>query len=217
MFPIFVRDLPAHVSKSKLVEEIETGLKLTKWGRPSGYTTHVIVHFMSEIRLMPLPQLPTLGSVIQATINSVSSLCKHANYIHLVLDSYIEMSLKERECMWRTNMGTRIDIIGMNEDTPTPQRIEKFWASVENKKNLQLLLRNMMNSRSEANPNIIVSSVVCDDEILPAIGPGSKEFPELLSWIIEEADNRLVAHVDDVGAFLQKWIVSHSGMVKRKT
>ena len=88
---LFDGDLPAHVSKSKLVEEIEAGL--TKWGRPSGYTTHAIVDFMFKIHRMPLARFPTLGSVIQATINSVLSLCKHANHIH-VLDSYIEMSLK---------------------------------------------------------------------------------------------------------------------------
>ena len=65
---LFDGDLLVHVSKSKLVEEIETGLKLTKWGHPSDYTTHLIVDFMSKIRQMPLAQFPTLGSIIQATI-----------------------------------------------------------------------------------------------------------------------------------------------------
>ena len=100
---------------------------------------------------------------------------------------------KKWECMPRIDTGIRNDIICMIEDTPTPQ--QTFWASVENKNNLQLLVHNMVNNISEANPTIIVSYVVCDDKILPAIGPGSKEFPELLSWI-EEADNRLIVHVE---------------------
>ena len=119
MSPLFDGDLPAHVSKLKLVEEIETGLKLTKWGRPTGYTTHVIVDFITKMPQMPLAQFPTLDSVIQATINSVSSLCNHANHIHVVLMlypcSYIEMSLKEEWRMRRTDTGTIIDIIGMKK------------------------------------------------------------------------------------------------------
>ena len=83
----------------------------------------------------------------------------------------------------------------MYEDTPILQQTDKFWASVENKNNLQLLVRNMVNNISEANPKIFVSSVVCIDEIFPAIGPRFKEFPELLSWI-EETDNRLIVHVE---------------------
>ena len=53
----------------------------------------------------------------------------------------------------------------------------------------------MVNNISEASPNIIVSSGICDDEILPAIGPESKEFPKLLSWI-KETDHRLIVHVE---------------------
>ena len=58
------------------------------------------------------------------------------------------MPLKEGEHMQSTYTGTIIDIIGMNEDTTTLQQIDKFWASVENKKNLQFLVRNMVNNRS---------------------------------------------------------------------
>ena len=120
-------------------------------------------------------------------------------FIHLVLDSYIEMSLKDRECMRRTDSTTGIDIIGMNRDTPIPQQLDKFWASQENKRNLQLLVRDIVYKRAYGNATaiatIIASSLVSDDEALPAKSAGGEEIPDLLNWI-EEADARLVVHVD---------------------
>ncbi|KAH3838308.1 hypothetical protein DPMN_111716 [Dreissena polymorpha] len=47
------------------------------------------------MRQMPLAQFSTLGGAINAVINSQSSICEGPEYIHLVLDSYVEISLKE--------------------------------------------------------------------------------------------------------------------------
>lgn len=145
---------------------------------------------MSKIRQMPLAEFPTLGAVINAIINSAASLCQKPELIHLVLDSYIEMSLKEGERMRRTGSTTGIDIIGMNRQTPIPHQLDKFWASVENKRNLQLLVRDMVCNQTSGNTTVIVSSVVIDDEVLPAKSADGEEIPELLNWI-EEADARL--------------------------
>lgn len=193
--PLFDGDLPAHVNKSKLVSEIEPRLDLTQWSPESTYATHVVVDFMSKMRQMPLAQFPTLGAVINAIISSTSSLCQEPEFIHLVLDSYIEMSLKEGERMRRTDSTTGIVIIGMNRHTPIPQQLDKFWASEENKRNLQLLARDMVCNRASANATVIVSSIVIDDEVLPAKAAGGEEIPDLLNWI-EEADARLLVHVD---------------------
>jgi len=54
----------------------------------------------------------------------------------------------------------------MNKDTPIPQQLDKFWASDENKRNLQLLVRNMVCTRPSGTANIIASSVVSNDEVL---------------------------------------------------
>ena len=56
--PLFDGDLPAHVSKSKLVSEIKPHLDLTQWSPKSTYATHVVVDFISKIRQMPLAQFP---------------------------------------------------------------------------------------------------------------------------------------------------------------
>jgi len=55
------------------------------------------------------------------------------------------MSLKEGERMRRAASG--IDIIGMNKDKPIPQQLDKFWASEENKRNPQLLVRDVLSIR----------------------------------------------------------------------
>ena len=106
---------------------------------------------MSKMRQMPLAQFPTFGAVISAIITSTSSICQGPEFIHLVLDSYVELSLKEGERMRRTESTTGIDIIGMNRDTPIPQQLDKFWASEENKRNRQLLVRDIVENFSFVN------------------------------------------------------------------
>jgi len=55
------------------------------------------------------------------------------------------MSLKEGERMRHAASG--IDIIGMDKDTPIPQQLDKLWALEENKRNLQLLVRDVLSIR----------------------------------------------------------------------
>ena len=76
--------------------------------------------------------------------------------------------------MRRTDL-TGIDIIGMNRDTPIPQQLDKFWASEQNKRNLQLLVRDMVCNQACGNATIIVSSVVSEDEVLPAKAAGGEK------------------------------------------
>ncbi|KAH3863596.1 hypothetical protein DPMN_026584 [Dreissena polymorpha] len=121
--PLFDGDLPAHVDKSKLIGEIESRLDISKWSRESLLPTHVIVDFMSKMRQMPLAQCSTLGGAINAVINSASSICEGPEYIHLVLDSYVEMSLKEGERLRRGDEATGIAIIDMSRYTPLPHQL----------------------------------------------------------------------------------------------
>ncbi|KAH3752919.1 hypothetical protein DPMN_187545 [Dreissena polymorpha] len=125
-YPLFDGDLPVCVNKSKLIGEIESRLDICKWSRESLLPTHVIVDFMSKMRQMPLAQLSTLDDAINAVIISASSICEEPEYIHLVLDSYVEMSLKEGERLRRGEEATCIAIIDMSRDTPIPQQLNKF-------------------------------------------------------------------------------------------
>ena len=49
--------------------------------------------------------------------------------------------------------------------------------------------------KQASSKGIIASSVVSDDEVLPAMTNDGEEIPELLDWI-EESDARLVEHVE---------------------
>ncbi|KAH3729320.1 hypothetical protein DPMN_055287 [Dreissena polymorpha] len=146
------------------------------------------------MRQMPLAQFSTLGGAINAVINSASSICEGPEYIHLVLDSNVKMSVKECERLRRGDEATGIAIIDMSRDTPIPQQLYKFWASKENRRNLHLLVRYIVCNDVCANP-IIASSVVSDNEALRAIKFGNEVISELLNWI-EEANARVVAHVE---------------------
>ena len=138
---LFDGDLLAHANKSTFVGEIEPKLYLIQWPQKSTPATHVVVDFMSKMRQMPLGQFPNVGAVIDAIITSASCNSHESDCINLVLDSYIDMSLKEGERMRRTDPTTGINTVGMTRDTPIPQQLDKFWSSQENKQNLQLLVR----------------------------------------------------------------------------
>ena len=74
---------------------------------------------------MPLARFSSLGAVINAPISSASSLCQEPEFLYVILDSYIEMYLKEGKCMQSTDSIEGIDIISMNRHTPIPQQLDK--------------------------------------------------------------------------------------------
>ncbi|KAH3872346.1 hypothetical protein DPMN_035561 [Dreissena polymorpha] len=104
------------------------------------------------------------------------------------------MSLKEGERFGRGDEAKGIAIIDMSRDTPNPQQLNKFWASEENKLNLQLLVRDIVCNDVCAN-SFIASSVVSDNEALPAIKFNNEVIPKLFNCI-EETNIRVEAHVE---------------------
>ena len=97
---------------------------------------------MSRARRQPLEAYTTIGELITAVLNSVTAFC-NAEYVHVLLDSYIEFSLKEPERVRRSDAEEGIDVVGLSENSQTPQQKDLFWASENNKRNLQMLLRNI--------------------------------------------------------------------------
>ena len=93
-----------------------------------------MLDFMSTIMPMSLEKIPNMGAAIYASITSAWSLSQVSDFIHIVLDSYIEMSLNEG----RGGGGGRtrftepticINIMCMTRDTPIPQQLDKFRVS----------------------------------------------------------------------------------------
>jgi len=68
------------------------------------------------------------------------------------------MSLKEGERLRRSDEATGIDITG----TPISKQLDKFCASEANKRNCQLLVREIVCNQACVNPTIIASSVVSE-------------------------------------------------------
>ena len=89
-----------------------------------------------------------------------------------------------------------IDIVDMTAGSPIPQQKDLFWASDNNKTNLQKLLREIAQTRSDTQV-IFLSSMIEDGELLPAIQANGDPhgIPELTQWI-EKADDQIIIHVN---------------------
>lgn len=137
--PLFERDLPAVATK--LVSEISPFQRhyTSNWDKTCAEPSAIHVDFMSRVRRLPLHAYGTLGELVSAVLNSVAAFC-HSEYIHMLLDSYIELSLKEPERRRRSHGDEGIDIVGMSENSPIPKQNELFLVSENNKRNLQKLL-----------------------------------------------------------------------------
>ena len=85
----------------------------------------------------------------------------------------------------------------MSADSSTPQQAELFWASVENKRSIQRLCREIIFNKKSDRPLMYVSSVIENNEILPALKANGEPngVPELSNWI-EEADSQVIVHVN---------------------
>ena len=84
----------------------------------------------------------------------------------------------------------------LDELTPIPKQIKKFWASSKNKENIQLLARKMALLNLD---KVVLSGMVVNNEIVKAqrqewLGYATDE--SLLSTWEEEADSRLLCHID---------------------
>ena len=99
---------------------------------------------MSKLRQMQLSNYSAIGGVTRPVIASANYDCEN-ELLHVILDSYSDMSLKEGNQLRRLNI-TPIDLLSMTETVPTPLQLDTFWASIQNKQVLgpQLLARELM-------------------------------------------------------------------------
>ena len=186
--PLFDGNITTKPDKSQLVAELEKCLTDDdKVFHPdSQHITHVIIDFMSSTRHNQA--YTKFGDMVNAA--HLSSTEFKTTMTLIAYDSYVELSLKEGERLRRACEDT-IDVIEIKEDTPLPKQMPPFWALSSNKVKLQLLSRKVA---LRDIPNIVISGMVVDDELLPAQisenGFPPQDLPELSSWI-EEADSRI--------------------------
>ena len=136
---LFLGDLPFPPTKAKLMDEIEQKLNMNTWEKKTELKTHMVVDVMSKLRQMSFVKNDSLGNFLKSCLNSTLNISEQAECLHLVQDSYIEQSLKEFERMKRSDGTQGLEIIDMSSETLVPVVPEKFWASEENKRKIQLL------------------------------------------------------------------------------
>ena len=129
--------------KSSLVHELELRLSADDCitsSRPTDTFLHTtyIVDTMANIRKMKTNDLKTFGDFALVFTNYIMASAKGANRIDLIFDSYCERSIKDHERQRRQNLHP-IELNLLQEDTPLPIEMNRFWTSNQNKCKLQAL------------------------------------------------------------------------------
>ena len=196
--PLFEGDLATKPSKSHLIAEIENNLppNASDCFKPdSTLNTHVLIDFMSNARqYLGFPRCNNFGHAIRGILNPAQRVAE-SNAVHIIFDSYKELSIKDSERIRRVGDKDEIELAIITDSVPIPKQMEKFWSSGANKEKLQIVARDVAIAEIQ---NLVLSAMVVDDEIVPAVLKNTEELSdieELNSWE-EEADCRIVAHAN---------------------
>lgn len=198
--PLFEDDCTAKPVKHSLLTVLESKLNSDDYifdGRDGPKAT-IVVDFMSQVRKLNMSKIKTFGDIASTIIAMVRSQCNVDN-IHVVFDSYIECSVKECERMRRSQFTQILELATINELTPIPVQMNKFWTSGTNKRNLELLVREQLKVEADRSIfSVVVSGMVMDNYILDAIlvTDGKETVLPDLALSCEEADTRIVPHVN---------------------
>ena len=87
------------------------------------------------------------------------------NQIDVVYDSYLERSIKECELMRQRSMCKPLEYMHLTEKSPIPVQIDRFWAYVSNKENLQIISRQFF-QRKSTSVKIVLNGYVTDEDVL---------------------------------------------------
>ena len=165
------------------------------WEKETCLKTAVMVDIMSKLRQLPFTGNESIGTFLNSVVKSSMNVSHMIHSSHFLHNSYIQQFMKESERLRRSDGVEGLDIIGMAADTPIPIIPEKFWASEKNKVMIQLLLRDTVCNYKYSDKSMILSSMIHEDEVLPAKLCTGEEIPELNNWI-EEADSKVIVHVE---------------------
>ena len=131
--PLFVGDITTKPNKAQLVAELENNLTSSDYqlNPDNPQVTHVLLDFMSKIRQFPnLSTFENFGEVIKCVYKNVHRVCPSLDMVHLVFDSYTELSIKAGEWMRRAGDVSAVDLAVMEESVPIPHQLDKFWPAI---------------------------------------------------------------------------------------
>ena len=201
--PLFERQSMAEVTgKSLLMTELEAAYLNAEHFQDIDripISTCVIVDFMSFQRseVINASKTPKFGDLVSFQFQKM--LASYPNtLLHVVFDSYISGSLKGAERERRA--GDTIELAKIDKNTKILTQMEKFWGSSSNKVKMQQFFSEAASEiAKENNVNVVLSGTVIGKEAQPckAIIDGQEyQDIELLKSSIEEADCRIVPHID---------------------
>jgi len=122
--------------KSTLCHELEKYINEMDKTSPQTWNevnTVYLVDVMAYIRKVAVRNLHTFGDLCTAFIQMIMHICKYADRIDFIFDSYVEMSIKDSERIRRSNTKP-IEISTIKDDTPLPVMMDAFFGVQEKTK-----------------------------------------------------------------------------------
>ena len=157
------------VNKSQLICVLKDYLLPSNYALDvKGQHISVFVDFMSFARCHLTMQAPdtTFEMLVTQIISAI--LRKHCGrIIHLVFDSYVELSLKGNERKQREKQGA-IYLSKIDRNTPVPQQMDKFWSSNRNKVLFPQFVKEILMELGRSEEITVVASGVVDDVYVSA-------------------------------------------------
>ena len=201
--PLFEGDFPKKPAKHKLVLELECRAPTSgTFIKDSSENTILLADFASILWRIPTHSIHVFRDLFTSAWLSITSVCRF-DQLHIVFDSYLEDSIKGSERSRRNKLDP-LDFFGITLDTKFPVQVDRFWASIHNKEQLQILSRIFLKQVAEKEPvNMVLSGYVdheknikdCIEYRFETDWNDIEIFIEKLRSGMEEADIRLILHI----------------------
>ena len=186
-------------NKSHLRHELEKILSEEDYNMPDLRNVYVAVDVMMICRKLKWKSMKFFKDFAEAFCTEVKKLIKYfATKIDFIFDSYFETSVKLHERLRRYTCDP-IDIHSIDDDVDMPTMEDSFWASTHNKILLQSYLRKFILINKEKYwPNIEILCSATKEEICKSSSSArdSLSLSNLQNHEIEEADSRMILHID---------------------
>jgi len=191
-------------AKYELCQELEKKLQPGDYISKKEWTSIPsawIIDVMATIRGVKTTTLKTFGDLFDEFVNKVVRICGKPARLDIVLDTYLEGSVKDSERLRRLDE-TPIEINNLQSATLLPVKMSSFWGSSSNKTKLQTELRQVMKDRAGdilPQGNIVLSATGIEGRIQmqPSQSVSGNTVHEVADLNIdaEEADVRIMIHV----------------------
>ena len=114
---------------------------------------------MPILRRIPTHSIQVFRDLFTSAWLFIKSVCRF-DQLHVVFDSYLEDSIKGSERSRRNKLDP-LDFFGITLDTKFPVQVDRFWVSIHNKEQLQILSRIFLKQVAEKeHVNMVLSGYV---------------------------------------------------------